>query len=349
MNTAILAPEPRSALLELLEAEFSEPPRGLGELGAVSSSRSDLDPRHLEQALAGPLRDFFARPGKEFRARLVECGFAIAGGKGEVPALLPWILEILHAGSLIVDDIEDASPYRRGEPALHVRYGLPVALNAGNWLYFWAESLIERLGVTPRIELAMHRAIHRALVDCHRGQALDLTLRMSRLDQVEVHAAVAATTALQTGCLMDLAATLGAIAAEATPERVTAIGRLGAELGAVLQMLDDIGGIYSPSRIHKGHEDLRLSRPTWPWAWLAESLPADRYATLRAEAHEVECGDRHPEHLAERLRDALGSEPKKHAHERSMRAFARLKAQVGNSAALRALSSEIGRLERSYD
>jgi geranylgeranyl pyrophosphate synthase len=308
-----------------------------------------LGEHHWEHALVGPLRDFFSRPGKEFRARLVECGYSLAGGKGEPPALLPWIVEILHAGSLIVDDIEDGSPYRRGEPALHVRYGLPVALNAGNWLYFWAESLVERLGVGPSVELAMHRLINRSLLDCHRGQALDLTLRMSQLAQSEVPTAVATTTALKTGCLMELAAALGALAAGGSMDRVSAIGRFASELGVALQMLDDVGGLYAAGRTHKGHEDLRLSRPTWPWAWLAETLPEARYALLRQEAREVELGDRHPEHLAERLRAELGPQPKKQAHEHNMRAFSRLKAQLGNSAALRALGAEIVRLERSYD
>jgi geranylgeranyl pyrophosphate synthase len=331
-------------LIELLEAEFA----GAGE-ALEHGPFTGLDKRHLESSLLEPLRDFFARPGKEFRARLVECAYSLAGGKGAPPVLLPWIVEILHAGSLIVDDIEDGSTARRGEPALHVRYGLPLALNAGNWLYFWAESLVERLKVPPSVELSLHRTIQRALLDCHRGQALDLTLRMSQLVQAEVPVAVATTTALKTGRLMELAASLGAITAGAPAERVAAIGHFASDLGTALQMLDDVGGLYSMSRTHKGHEDLRLSRPTWPWAWLAETLPEERYRSLRREALEVEMGDRHPEHLAERLRAELGSEPKARPHERSMRAIARLRSQLGNSAALRALCAEIGRLERSYD
>jgi geranylgeranyl pyrophosphate synthase len=331
-------------LVELLESEFAGARQAL-EHGPFAG----LDERHLESSLLAPLRDFLARPGKEFRARVVECAYSLAGGKGAPPTLLPWIVELLHAGSLIVDDIEDGSPYRRGQPALHVRYGLPVALNAGNWLYFWAESLVEHLEVPPHVELSLHRTVNRALLDCHRGQALDLTLRMSQLAQAEVPVAVATTTALKTGRLMELAASLGAITAGAPAERVSAIAHFARDLGTSLQMLDDVGGLYSASRTHKGHEDLRLSRPTWPWAWLAETLSPERYHSLRREALEVEMGDRHPEHLAEHLRAELGGEPKSRAHERSMRAIARLKSQLGSSAALRALCAEIGRLERSYD
>jgi len=341
--------EPRQCgLLDLLEAEFEALPKAWAELGQTHAG-AQLPWRHYEASLVGPLRDFFARPGKEFRARLVECGYRLGGGDGDPPALLPWIVEILHAGSLIVDDIEDGSPYRRGQPALHVRYGLPLALNAGNWLYFWAESLVERLAAEPEIELGLHRTIARCLSESHRGQALDLSLRMSQLARSEVPLAVATTTALKTGRLMELSATVGALAAKAPAERVTAIAHFGGELGTVLQMLDDVGGLYAERRVHKGHEDLRLSRPTWPWAWLAESLPHDLYESLRRDAREVELGDRHPEHLAERMRAELGHAPKHRARERSVQAFGRLKAQLGSPAALRDLRAELSRLEQSYD
>lgn len=348
MSIAARQESPRRALIDLLEAEFAQLPEGAPEFTQTHAG-GGVHARHYEACLIGPLRDFFARPGKEFRARLVECGYQLGGGHGEPPLLLPWIVEILHAGSLIVDDIEDGSPARRGGPALHVGYGLPLALNAGNWLYFWAQSLVERLDVGPKIELALHRTITRCLAECHRGQALDLSLRMSQLTRSEVPQAVATTTALKTGRLMELSATVGALVSDAPAERVHAIARFGSELGTVLQMLDDVGGLYGTRRIHKGHEDLRLSRPTWPWAWLAESLPQSHYESLRSDAQEVEAGDRHPEQLAERMRTELGNEPKKRAHDRSLRAFNRLKLELGSPVALRDLSAEISRLERSYD
>jgi hypothetical protein len=54
------------------------------------------------------------------------------------------VVEFIHAGSLVVEDIEDGSRIRRGRVALHVRYGMPVALNAGNWLYFWPFELLKK-------------------------------------------------------------------------------------------------------------------------------------------------------------------------------------------------------------
>src|SRR6186997_813122 len=101
MNMAVREEPSQRALIELLEAEFAELPGASPELGQTHSS-GRLHGRHYEASLVGPLRDFFARPGKEFRARLVECGYKLGGGHGDPPVLLPWIVEILHAGSLIV-------------------------------------------------------------------------------------------------------------------------------------------------------------------------------------------------------------------------------------------------------
>ncbi len=65
----------------------------------------------------------------------------------------------LHLGSLIVDDIEDGSPIRRGGPALHLQIGTPLALNAGNWLYFLPGLLVSRLELPQTRELSLRQAI----------------------------------------------------------------------------------------------------------------------------------------------------------------------------------------------
>ena len=109
----------------------------------------------------------------------------------------------------------------------------------------------------------------RALLDCHYGQALDLSVRVSELAQGEVASVVRAATALKTGSLVGLAAGLGALVGGAADETVRASIRFGRDLGAGLQMLDDLSGVTSSRRAHKGHEDLVHDRPSWPWAWLA--------------------------------------------------------------------------------
>ncbi|HEY3594151.1 MAG TPA: hypothetical protein VGL13_09755, partial [Polyangiaceae bacterium] len=83
---------------------------------------------------------------------------------------------------------------------------------------------------------------------------------------------------------------------------VRTIGRLGSDLGIALQMLDDLTGLTSEQRCHKGHEDLLHARPTWPWAWAAECADAPTYEALRGLGEEVTARDHHPELLAAALR-----------------------------------------------
>ena len=44
--------------------------------------------------------------------------------------------EFVHNGSLMIDDVEDQSLKRRGEPCTYLKYGVDVAVNTGNFLYF---------------------------------------------------------------------------------------------------------------------------------------------------------------------------------------------------------------------
>lgn len=340
----ILEPEP-NPLQVLLDEHFSEPALS-ALLGAEAGA---LDRALWAPGLAAPVSSFLATPGKSFRAELVALSFELAGGRGPCPARLSAIVELLHAGSLIIDDIEDASSSRRGAPALHVSHGLPIALNAGNWMYFWALGLIEQVATSPELELTMQRWVHRTLLRCHHGQALDLTSNAYRIPKAELPRLVLASAELKSGALMQLSAVLGALGAGATPALVNELAHFGRSMGVALQMLDDVGGIVSERRCHKGHEDLLLARPTWPWAWLSAELPEADFEQLRQLGREVEQRELHPELLASRVRELLHGSGPLRVRRHVQQAFARLEASVGHRPALRALRSQLRRMEKSYE
>jgi geranylgeranyl pyrophosphate synthase len=306
-------------------------------------------PPELSPALYEPLSDFLSRPGKEFRARLVDLCWKLCTGHRRVPGKLDSIVEIVHAGSLIVDDIEDGSPLRRGRPALHIDYGVPTALNAGNWLYFWAYALIEQLDLGPHVELALYRRLSQTMARCHEGQALDLTVRMGQLSQRHVARVVEATTRSKTGALMGLSAAIPAVASGASHQASSQFQRFGEGLGVGLQMLDDLGGLTSERRCHKGHEDLLHGRPTWPWAWLAGELTEIDYLRLQQKAREVEARDLHPEALAEQLRKALGPQAKHRVFNHIVQTLRLLPRDLPGGHHMRELQDELARLMRSYD
>jgi len=108
----------------------------------LSSEEFSFDTEAYQKAVADPIWDFLERGGKRWRpALLLLCCEAVGGSrKKALPfAVLP---ELAHNGTIIVDDVEDSSPLRRGKPTLHLLYGIDVAVNAGNLLYFLPLALL---------------------------------------------------------------------------------------------------------------------------------------------------------------------------------------------------------------
>ena len=320
-------------------------------------------PRPLwERALGEVARDILGRPSRQFRARLCGLAWQLADGAGALPGVLAALVEIVHAGSLVVDDIEDGSRVRRGGPSIHVAHGTPRALNTGNWMYFWALDLIDDLaGASPATQNQLRRALTRTMHDCHLGQALDVSIPVGLLPRGLVYRTVATSTILKTGALMEFAARGAALAAEADGKRVEALARFGRRLGLGLQMLDDFGNLTAPASDSEGSkalEDLRGGRPTWPWALAAQELDEPTFSELQGNVRELVTYKKAGESdgadsalaraLAAKLRMAVGLRGRQQATAYLDRALADLRRAVGDRPELKLVASEIERLERSY-
>jgi geranylgeranyl pyrophosphate synthase len=326
------------------------------------SASSPALPRAVwDRALGDVARDILGRPSRQFRARMCELGWRLGDGRGETPALLPALVEIVHAGSLIVDDIEDGSKLRRGAAAVHLVHGVPRTLNTGTWMYFWALGLVDRLplqrATRQRIRDAVAEALHRG----HLGQALDLSVSIGRMPRALVYRTVATSTMLKTGALMELAALAGALAAGASDDSIEALAQFGRRMGLGLQMLDDFGNLTAPTSEAseaseasdtKALEDLRNDRPTWPWAHAATDLDAGAFSQLQASARALrEGGDpdgTRARALAAELRIAVGMKGRRQATAYLESALRDLRQRVGDRDELGLLASEIERLEVSY-
>ena len=339
-NTARLL-EPDACLAASLSALLEELPASL-------ETEETFDQGFWDSALLDPARDILGRTGKGLRARLLECSWHLAHGRPDgPPEMLPVMIELLHVGSLVIDDIEDDSPTRRGEPALHRRYGLPLALNTGNWLYFLSLALLSRLRLPDELRLSLYEDISLALLRCHHGQALDLSVRITSVRKADVPGVVAGTTRMKTGSLMRLGAILGARAAGGSPEKIAALGRFGEELGVGLQMLDDWSGIGADGRREKGIEDIKLARPTWPWAWLSEGGDELSYAELLRQVRGLSI-DWEAERVLGRMRTILMPIAGKKIRAHLDMALEGLEAEFGEGEQLEAIRQDVDRLERAF-
>lgn len=94
------------------------------------------------------MRDYPSRSGKGLRPGLLMTFHRAFGGNDDASLNTAAALEIFQNWIVIHDDIEDGSDLRRGEPALHVKYSLPLALNAGDALAgkMW-ELIYDNIGI----------------------------------------------------------------------------------------------------------------------------------------------------------------------------------------------------------
>ena len=315
---------------------------------ALGVERHSAVGRAIEAALLDPARSMLERQGKRFRGHLVELSWRLAGGTEDCPDALPAVIEVIHAGSLIVDDIEDGSTERRGAPTVHRIYGTPIALNAGNWLYFWSLELLRAAELPAAVELDLHRRLGRMLVQGHAGQALDLDTDIGRLPQREVHDHVTTMSRCKTGSFMGLAAAVGAVGGEAPVPLVAAVERFGLALGQALQMLDDLGNLVGRREGAKRHEDLHNGRANWPWAWLAEVVGKREWRAAQGRLARVRAGRLAADGLALELLERVGLRGRERVQRVLADAFDDLRAATGPHPLLRTLRVEMERLENSY-
>jgi len=246
----------------------------------------------LEPVLFSPLRDFSGTGSKKIRAGLVALSLRFSAGMRDISPeetlaerSVSELLETLHAGSLIVDDIQDDASERRGKPALHREIGIPLAINAGGWLYFRAMSIIPRMNLKPETELEIYRLSHEALLSGHLGQALDIGWQADSLEQDQVRDLSLGAIELKTGALMGLAAELGAVIGGASPGIRSALKTFGIEFGSTLQKFNDLKEFSSA--FCGVSQDLLLGRPGWVWAHAARVLPAGEYSRFRDEVRRL--------------------------------------------------------------
>jgi geranylgeranyl pyrophosphate synthase len=291
-SSALLEPQPKyftdRPRSESVASEAHERPGALlpGENLAELLGIADTAPLQeiLNAVLFKPIAELANNRGKRIRAQLVSLCHRLVDDaptpsllKAKQSKLAAEVVELIHLGSLVVDDIEDGSPMRRGRPALHVQYGIPLALNAGNWLYFWPAELLKRMELPAQTLPLVYEYYHRTLLRAHFGQAADLGAAVDRMAQASVAPTCQASLALKTGALMGFAATLGGVVANASVKVLAVLDIFGRDLGVALQMFDDMGNVIGRCEPAKRYEDLLMKRPSWVWACAANLSPAREY------------------------------------------------------------------------
>ncbi|MEM6979974.1 MAG: polyprenyl synthetase family protein [Planctomycetota bacterium] len=254
----------------------------------------DIGDQIESQSLHRPVADFVSGGGKRIRGSLMQVAFAMAGGRGEIPSVVVDAIECLHAGSLVIDDIQDASLLRRGQPTMHREIGTPLAINAGNWMYFQALDMIQSAGLTLIQKHRLCQAMVRTGRVCHEGQAIDLAARVDQILPEDWRSVAERISAKKTGSLVALAMQFGAIAADASEDLIAEFRRYGMRVGVALQMRNDLDELVGLVAVDDDTtdlvrwDDLKNGRVTWNWAWLADQAETTT-SRLMAERLQLAC------------------------------------------------------------
>ena len=192
-------------------------------------------------AMADAMRYATLGGGKRIRAFLTIEFCRMFGGKREDAAAYACAIEMIHAYSLIHDDLPcmDNADMRRGKPACHVQFGEETALLAGDSLLTYAfENAVLDYSSSDRMNrYAVYELAHGAgALGMCGGQELDLELSCPDYEELKrMHS-------LKTGALIRTASLLGYYAAVPCPESDVRdkICSYATALGLAFQITDDL-------------------------------------------------------------------------------------------------------------
>ena len=222
---------------ELHESSYSSVRRRIDELFAPDGVSAYIPDNLLREEAVRAL----SAHGKHYRPKITAgCWAALAASAPDLPDYLEPValaVECFHKASLIHDDIEDNDSERYGEPACHVRLGVPDALNLGDYLI----GIGYRLFCHESIPQEMHSGLTAEAAAAHCELALGQAREFEALRQgvlrveecLEIHR-------LKTAPAFRVALFAAAIAAGRFRELRTLFHAFSDKLGAAYQLYDDL-------------------------------------------------------------------------------------------------------------
>jgi len=250
---------------------------------SLNPPRYDYNIEALSRTIAEPIWDFLERGGKRWRPLLF---LLVAGALGKDPkslsefAIIP---EVIHNGTIIIDDIEDDSELRRGRPCTHRLFGLDVAINAGNSMYYLPLlTLIKNHEKLGSDKLSRIYSIYiNEMINLSLGQAMDIAWHkgVANADKL-TESQFLQMCAYKTGTLARMAAKIAAVLCDASDDTVDRLGRFAEALGVAFQIQDDVldltGEKFAEKKGGRGQDITEGKRSLIVIHTLEKAKPADR-------------------------------------------------------------------------
>ena len=254
-----------------------------------------VDATQMVETLIRPIREMVDRGGKSWRSYAALACCDVVGGDSRKFSQWLAMPELMHVGSLIIDDVQDQSTVRRGGPTCHTVHGEPIAINAGTAAYFLTQHQLQSDHLSADQKLRIYDLYFAAMRAGHAGQAIDLGGMAPLMPDVVATGESAALearilachrlkTAAPAGCL----ARMGAVAGGGTDEQIAAVGEFFEAVGLAFQIMDDVLNLRGfKGNLKQRGEDIANGVVTLPIAVAMKRLPRDKrewlWKTLQAK------------------------------------------------------------------
>jgi len=213
--------------------------------------------------------------GKRLRPSLLLLSSKLVAADPAVPSpmaiQLGAVVEMIHAATLVHDDVIDAAETRRGRPSSNVKWGNHTCVLAGDWLYMQAFQVALRERQFQILDLLI--GLTQIMVE---GELLQLE-RIGRIDVTEADCMELVDR--KTACLFSVCARLGAISGGADVHTQEKLGEYAWNLGMAFQLVDDMLDFTAREKTlgKPVGGDLREGKVTLPLVYALErATPAER-------------------------------------------------------------------------
>lgn len=207
---------------------------------ALGKPEFDFEFSSADKAVAEPIWDFLSRGGKRWRPALLLLACEAVGGNKALALKFTPVPELVHNGTIMVDDVEDNSSLRRGKPSTHLLFGVDIAVNAGNSMYFLPLHIIYNdNSLSAEDKLKIYNIYSQEMIKLSFGQAMDISWHNGHNNSISEKNYLQMCS-YKTASLARFAIQLGAIIGGASEKQISAFRDFATSVGVAFQIQDDI-------------------------------------------------------------------------------------------------------------
>ena len=202
--------------------------------------------------------------GKRLRPYMVLKSCHLLGGKSRNAISAAGAIEMIHNFTLVHDDIMDNDEMRHGVLTTHKKFGMSIAILAGDVLFSKAYQIVSKSNLPSKSITKLVLILSKACVDVCEGQLLDI--KMAESKKIPSQNKYIEMITKKTAALFDASCSIGAICARSKNKDIANLSSFGKNLGIAFQITDDLIGIVGESKITKKPvgNDLREGKKSLP-------------------------------------------------------------------------------------